>query len=129
MDTMLRRTAVVGLLALATLPLSAQSRRATPATDPWAVLNRPNTRAATPTTGAITTADLQSRLYQFAADSMQGRFMGTRGNYKGAEYIASELRRLGLEPAGENGTYFQTLPWMDRLLDTTSTITAGGHAF
>ena len=129
METMLRRATLAGFLALSALPLAAQSRRAAPAADPWAVLNRPNTRAATPTTGAITPADLQSRLYQFAADSMQGRFMGSPGNYKGAEYIASELRRLGLEPAGENGTYFQTLPWMDRSLDTTSVITAAGHAF
>ncbi|HEX7918361.1 MAG TPA: hypothetical protein VF454_03110, partial [Gemmatimonadales bacterium] len=129
METMLRRATLAGLLTLAALPLSAQSRGTAPANDPWAVLNRPNTRAATPTTGAITPTDLQSRLYQFAADSMRGRVIGDPGNVKGAEYIASEVRRLGLEPAGENGTYFQTLPLVTRSLDTTSTIIGNGHTY
>ena len=129
MDPMLRRSALVGLLALSALPLAAQARRSTPAQDRWTVLDRPNTRRPTPTTGAITTNDLMSRLYRFSADSMQGRFMGSEGNYKGAEYIAAELRRLGLEPAGENGTYFQTLPWMERGIDSSATLNAGGRAF
>jgi hypothetical protein len=38
---------------------------------------------------------------------MQGRETGTIGNYKATSYIAAELARIGLEPAGENGTYFQ----------------------
>jgi hypothetical protein len=43
---------------------------------------------------------------------MMGRQPGEAGNYKAAEYVASEFRRLGLEPAGENGTYFQTVPFV-----------------
>ncbi len=129
MDPMLRRLPLAGFLACLTFPAAAQAPHATPAQDTWAVLSRPNTRTPTPTTGAITVEDLQSRLYRFAADSMQGRFMGTEGNAKGVEYIASELRRLGLEPAGENGTYFQTLPWMERQVDSTGTLTVGGAAF
>ncbi len=120
------KTRNLSLLALAlavAAPLAAQAR------DPWAAITRPNTRKPTPTTSAITVNDLQSRLYQFSADSMQGRLMGTPGNVKGAEYIASELRRLGLEPAGENGTYFQTLPWMKRELDGNSAITTRTQRF
>ena len=126
---MLRRTAFVGLLTLAPLPLAAQAPHAAPAQDPWTLLARPRTLAPRPTTPAITAADLQTRLYRFADDSMQGRLLGTPGNVKGVEYIAAEVRRLGLEPAGENGTYFPTLPLMDRSVDTTATITAGGRAF
>ena len=126
---MLRRTAIVGLLTLAAFPLAAQARHAPAAQDPWAALSRPRTFTPRPTTGAITPGDLMSRLYRFADDSMQGRLLGTPGNVKGVEYIAAEVRRLGLEPAGENGTFFQTLPLMDRALDTTAAVTVAGRAF
>ncbi len=55
--------------------------------------------------------DLQIRLYQFSDDSMQGRQVGRVGNMKGTNYIAAEVKRLGLVPAGDNGTFFQVLPY------------------
>src|ERR1043166_5664893 len=64
-----------------------------------------------PTSGAITARDLEIRLYQFADDSMQGRQVGRVGNMKGTTYIANEVKRLGLLPAGDNGTYLQVLPY------------------
>ncbi|HET7791571.1 MAG TPA: M28 family peptidase [Gemmatimonadales bacterium] len=79
-----------------------------------------------PTTGAITAADLMTRLYIFADDSMQGREAGTEGNVKGTDYIAAEAKRMGLIPAGDDGTYFQTIPLKTRAFDTTSTFTVGG---
>ncbi|MFM2140966.1 MAG: hypothetical protein RLZZ25_1231, partial [Gemmatimonadota bacterium] len=62
--------------------------------------NPPRVRPA-PTAAAITVKDLQVRLYQFADDSMQGRQVGRYGNKKGTDYIAAELKRLGIQPAGE----------------------------
>ncbi|HYR07345.1 MAG TPA: M28 family peptidase [Longimicrobium sp.] len=66
--------------------------------------------AAQPTVAQITPRDLMSRLYTIADDSMMGRQAGHHGNYMATEYIAAEFRRMGLEPAGENGTFFQTIP-------------------
>lgn len=63
-----------------------------------------------PTTGPITTADLMTRLYRVADDSMGGRPTGSAGHLKVTQYIADEARRLGLQPAGDNGGYFQDLP-------------------
>ncbi len=63
-----------------------------------------------PTTAAITAADLQTRLYAFSNDSMMGRLFGTEGDLKGTQYIANQLAAMGALPAGENGTYFQTVP-------------------
>jgi hypothetical protein len=60
--------------------------------------------------GAITSQDLEVRLTAFAHDSMMGREAGTAWNTKATDYVAAEFRKLGLEPAGENGTYFQTVP-------------------
>ena len=71
----------------------------------------PRTRAPRPTSPAITANDLRTRLYQIADDSMMGRRIGELGNYKATDYIAREYRRLGLKPAGDNGTYFQELAY------------------
>ena len=80
----------------------------------------PRTWAPRPTVADITANDLRTRLYQFADDSMSGRRIGEIGNYKGTEYIAREFKRLGLKPAGDNGTYFQTLDFGPAGFDSTS---------
>lgn len=87
----------------------------------------PLKHAAQPTTPAITAADLMTRLYIYADDSMQGRETGTIGNVKATDYIAAEVRRLGLKPAGDSGTYFQTLPLKTRTFDTASTFLVNGQ--
>ncbi|GAB1341967.1 hypothetical protein MASR1M101_10940 [Gemmatimonas sp.] len=80
-----------------------------------------------PTTGQITPRDLQIRLYQFADDSMMGRQVGRVGNKKGTDFIAAELKRLGLVPGGVNGTYFQNLPFHVRKFTEHSRITVDGN--
>ncbi|MGH7534949.1 MAG: hypothetical protein ACREMG_05130, partial [Gemmatimonadales bacterium] len=85
--------------------------------------------AATSTTPAITDADLHTRLYIFADDSMQGRRSGSLGGVKGTDYIAAEARRIGLEPAGDNGTYFQQVPLIVRTLDPTASVTVERRTF
>ncbi len=71
----------------------------------------PLTWDSKPTEAAITANDLRSRLYRYAHDSMAGREAGTLENVKATDYIASEFQRLGLVPAGENGTWFQEVPY------------------
>ena len=79
-----------------------------------------------PTSAAISAGDLMTRLYVFADDSMMGREAGTIGHMKGTAYIESELRRLGLVPAGDNGTYFQNVPFISRRFDPNTTLTFDG---
>src|SRR5579862_7892454 len=78
------------------------------------------------TTADISTADLEYRLKIIADDSMMGRESGSKGDYTAADYIASEFKRLGLEPAGEGGTYFQTVPFWRATVDASSRLTVGG---
>jgi hypothetical protein len=93
----------------------------------------PKTATPAPTAAAgpsatspdITPGDLKTRLYAFAADSMQGRKAGTPGNVKGTDYIAREAHRIGLEPAGDDGGWFQTIPMVVRVLDSSSTVSVG----
>ena len=84
------------------------------------------THHATSTRSAISADDLRTRLFLIADDSMMGRQPGEAGNYKTAEYVAGEFKRLGLEPAGENGTYFQTVPFVLMAADSGSFLEADG---
>ncbi len=77
------------------------------------------------TSPAITAADLRTRLFLIADDSMGGREPGGIGDYKATDYIASEFKRLGLEPAGEGGTWFQTVPFFRVKADPSTRIVAG----
>jgi Zn-dependent M28 family amino/carboxypeptidase len=43
-------------------------------------------------------------------DLLEGRGPGTRGAELAAEYIATGFALAGVEPAGDNGTYFQRVP-------------------
>ena len=51
--------------------------------------------------------DLSIHVQELSSEQMQGRRTGTPGNRQATEYVASALRRAGLEPAGENGSFFQ----------------------
>ena len=66
------------------------------------------TPAPAPTPGVVVnTTALHAHLRFLAHDLLQGRAPGTPGGRLAAEYIATEYRLLGLEPAGANGSYFQ----------------------
>jgi Peptidase family M28 len=90
---------------------------------------RGRTHVPTPTTAAITAADLKTRLYIFADDSMQGRLLATAGNVKGVEYIANEVRQMGLVPMGDNGTYFQAVNVVERKYDPATRLVVGKTEF
>jgi hypothetical protein len=116
----LRPIAVALLLAgCAAAPRAGSSTVPTPA-------ELPRTHVAEPTTAAITPADLMSRLYVFADDSMLGREATTLGNVKATDYVAREMARMGLRPGGEHGTWFQTVPILIARMDTTRTLTVEG---
>lgn len=58
----------------------------------------------------ITPADARARLYIIADDSMRGRAAGDIGNERATAYVAREFKRLGLEPLGDDGSYFESVP-------------------
>jgi hypothetical protein len=86
------------------------------------------TAGASTTSAAITAADLRQRLYIYADDSMMGRKAGTPGNDKATQYIANELRRMGMQPGGENGSYFQIVPILHLTASRTKAITVDGKS-
>ena len=115
-----RRLAALALPLLAA-PLAARAQ------GPLNQYGNPARVKPAPTTPAITVRDLQIRLYQFADDSMHGRQVGRIGNKKGTDYIAAEVKRLGLLPAGDDGTYFQVLPYHLRKFTSHSRLAVDGN--
>jgi Peptidase family M28 len=89
----------------------------------------PLKHAPRPTSPAISAGDLMTRLYVFADDSMMGREAGTEYNLKGTAYIEREVRRLGLVPGGDGGTYFQDLPLASSAIAPRSAVSVQGRKF
>ncbi len=56
---------------------------------------------------SITPGDIRRRIGIIADDSMRGRDTPSPELEKVAAYIASEFRRVGLKPGGDNGTFLQ----------------------
>jgi hypothetical protein len=114
-----RATLAAALTAALALPASLASQ----------ARELPRTLAPRPTVPAITEGDLMTRLYQFADDSMGGRASGTPGHIMATDYLAAEARRLGLLPAGTNGSYFQDLPMLRRGFEPGGVVRVGAKEF
>jgi Zn-dependent M28 family amino/carboxypeptidase len=59
---------------------------------------------------AVDSNVLRAHLGFLADDALEGRRPGTRGGELAAKYIAAQFERLGLEPAGDSGTYYHQVP-------------------
>lgn len=62
---------------------------------------------STPSDYAITKNALQTHVAFLSSDALEGRLTGTRGEKLATQYVADLFQQLGLEPAGDNGTFFQ----------------------
>jgi hypothetical protein len=58
---------------------------------------------------------IQADVAYLAADAREGRATGSPGFDQAAEYVATRFKNLGLEPAGDNATYFQRVPLLEGL--------------
>jgi Zn-dependent M28 family amino/carboxypeptidase len=57
----------------------------------------------------VTGAGIRAHMEFLADDLLEGRGTGTRGYQLAANYVRAQFEEMGLEPAGENGTYFQNV--------------------
>jgi TonB family protein len=53
---------------------------------------------------------IRQHVKYLASDALEGRGTGQKGGDAAADYIAGQFKSYGLKPAGENGTYFQSVP-------------------
>jgi hypothetical protein len=55
----------------------------------------------------IREADLRRDVFSLADDHFQGRVAGSLNELKASAWIAEQLRAMGFQPAGDDGTFFQ----------------------
>src|SRR5467141_1726141 len=53
---------------------------------------------------------IREHVKYLSSDAMEGRGTGQRGGDLAADYIAKQFASYGLKPAGDNGTFFQSVP-------------------
>ncbi len=83
-------------------------------------------RAADATTG-ISADSILSRTRALASDEFEGRAPGSAGEEKTIQYLASEFKRLGLEPGNPDGTYIQDVPLVGITSKPTLEFEIGGE--
>jgi hypothetical protein len=78
---------------------------------------------------AIKAADIKKDLFYLADDHFRGREAGTPDELKASVWLAEQARKAGLEPAGDDGTYFQFFDLIRERISNKSTITIGNRSF
>jgi hypothetical protein len=109
---------LVGLCALVVVWVMVKSRRV-----------RAEDDAADGAMATIRPEAIRAEMRFLADDLLEGRGTATRGREIAAKFMASQFEGLGLEPAGDNGTYFQSVPLRSARPDeakTTLTLMRGG---
>jgi aminopeptidase YwaD len=80
--------------------------------------------------GVLSRDRVRADVARLSGDAWQGRRAGTPGADAAADWIAGELRKIGLLPAGDGGTYFQTFSFIDGIaLGTGNRLAVGGRRF
>jgi hypothetical protein len=104
MMPLLRRTssptqllAIISAVLLILIPLPTT---ATPPDDP----------AADAAMSTITADSIRATMRFLSDDALEGRGLTQRGHELAAKYMATRFEGMGLQPAGDNGGYFQSVP-------------------
>ncbi|ALI98065.1 hypothetical protein DC20_02585 [Rufibacter tibetensis] len=106
---------------MALLSLAGCSRPVVPSTSaPVASATNP------PAFSIITEENLRRDLFALASDSLRGRRAGETEELRAAAWTAERAREAGLEPAGDDGTYFQFFPLRRNQVSTRSQIVLDG---
>jgi Zn-dependent M28 family amino/carboxypeptidase len=107
----MRRSALALVLVLLAVPPRADAQRASP----------PPARVA----AAIRADAIWAPLRFLTDDLLEGRATGTRGAEITAQYLVAQFMAVGLEPAGDDGTYLHSVPIVT-LRPTASLDVVGG---
>jgi len=84
-------------------------------------LNEPDLDAAL---ASIDATAIEQPMRVLADDALEGRATGSRGYLVAADYVAGELESFGLQPAGDDTTFYQQVPLLSaRLVADESAIT------
>jgi hypothetical protein len=98
----------IGIAAALVLPLTLKAQAASRAREVPAAIS------------SIRVSDLERDLHAMASDAMRGREGATIDELRASIWLAEEYRKIGLEPRGDLGTYFQWFPVVRTRVSTTA---------
>ena len=105
------------LLLWPLLLVAACQREPAPAATPVAGTEAPAPPAAPPPRNDTPAGQrIEADVRALADDAMAGRDTGTPGYDRAAEYVAKRYAEIGLQPAGDDGTFFQSVPLLQATL-------------
>ena len=113
--TVMRAVTIVSLVALALGPIACGGAS-------------PEAVELAPAIDTIREDDLRADLFFLASDPLAGRLAGTAEAAITSEFIKSRFERLGLTPAGPDGTYFQDFELASFALGEGNALIVGGVA-
>lgn len=64
---------------------------------------------------------------ELSSDKYEGRGVLQPGGERAAKWIAEQMKRLGLKPLGDNGTYLQTVPFVETVFTDGTSVKLGGE--
>jgi Zn-dependent M28 family amino/carboxypeptidase len=82
-----------------------------------------------PAEDQITAASLVDHLKVLASDEYEGRAPATPGGQKTQDYLASQLKALGIEPGAPDGTYFQQVPIVESAVERNFVVSVPGNTY
>src|SRR4051812_37174387 len=113
-----RLRSITALICLAALPVLAATKSASTA-------SKDSAPAAVKRGMSMLSGKAMAAHDQFlASDLLEGRGPGTRGDEIAQQYLAAQFEAYGLQPAGDNGSYYQQVPLLGIATDRdTSSLT------
>lgn len=82
----------------------------------------PDAQAAHTFSPDITAGDFGEMVRVLASDEFEGRAPGTAGEDKTVEYIKAQFERIGLQPGGDNNSWYQTVPMIETTADPSTVL-------
>ncbi|MGE0039729.1 MAG: M20/M25/M40 family metallo-hydrolase [Vicinamibacterales bacterium] len=82
-----------------------------------------------PAEAAIQASALTAHLRFLSSDLLEGRAPATRGGELATEYLATQLALLGVQPAGDGGTYFQQVPVVESTVSRNFSLSVPGTSY
>ncbi len=84
---------------------------------------------AGPAENEINATSLTAHIRMLSSDLFEGRAPSTRGGRLAEEYLATQMAALGLQPAGDNGTFFQQVPIVEATVERTFALSVPGATY
>ena len=89
--------------------------------------SKSNSKTNSNALSAIREADIKRDLFALAGDHFRGREGGSLDELKASVWIAEQLRAMGLQPAGDDGTFFQFFHIQRTRITETSRLSIGSQ--